>query len=153
MIAYLSGPIENAENNGADWRNDITKWLRSKLNHKVFDPVIETKSIIKNHNSNDFRLMKKSNPEQYKRLIRQIIKIDLDAVVNSTDYLIVKWDESVFKGGGTHGEVTMAYWLKKPVFLVNELPIDDVSSWIFSCSEHVFDNFADLKIKLEDLYS
>ena len=153
MIAYLSGPIENAKDNGANWRNDITKWLRYKLNHKVFNPVIETKSIIKNHNSDDFRLMKKSNPEQYRRLIRQIIKIDLDAVVNSTDYLIVKWDESVFKGGGTHGEVTMAYWLKKPVFLVNELPIDDVSSWIFSCSEYVFDNFADLKIKLEELFS
>ena len=153
MIAYLSGPIENAKDNGANWRNDITKWLRYKLNHKVFNPVIETKSIIKNHNSNDFRLMKKSNPEQYKKLIRQIIKIDLDAVVNSTDYLIVKWDESVFKGGGTHGEVTMAYWLKKPVFLVNELPIDDVSSWIFSCSEHIFDNFDDLKIKLEELFS
>ena len=153
MIAYLSGPIENAENDGADWRNDITNWLKHKLNHKVFNPVIETKSIIKNHNYDDFRLMKKSNPEQYKKLIRQIIKIDLDAVVNRADYLIVKWDESVFKGGGTHGEVTMAYWLKKPVFLVNELPIDDVSSWIFSCSEHVFDNFADLKIKLEDLYS
>ena len=153
MIAYLSGPIENAENDGADWRNDITTWLEYNLNHKVFNPVIETKSIIKNHNSDDFRLMKKSNPEQYRRLIRQIIKIDLDAVVNSTDYLIVKWDESVFKGGGTHGEVTMAYWLKKPVFLVNELPIDDVSSWIFSCSEYVFDNFADLKIKLEELFS
>ena len=153
MIAYLSGPIENAANDGADWRNDITKWLKYKLDHKVFNPVIETKSIINNHNSDDFRLMKRSDPEQYKKLIRQIIKIDLDAVVNSTDYLIVKWDESVFKGGGTHGEVTMAYWLKKPVFLVNELPIDDVSSWIFSCSEHVFDNFADLKIKLEDLYS
>ena len=114
--------------------------------------------MILNHfedfiNSDDFRLMKRSDPEQYKKLIRQIIKIDLDAVVNSADYLIVKWDESVFKGGGTHGEVTIAYWLKKPVFLVNELPIDDVSSWIYSCSEHVFDNFTDLNIELEDLYS
>ena len=47
------------------------------------------------------------------------IKVDLDAVVHKSDYLIVKWDESVFRGGGTHGEVTMAYWLGKPVFLVN----------------------------------
>ncbi len=77
---------------------------------------------------------------------------DLDAVVHKSDYLIVKWDESVFRGGGTHGEVTMAYWLGKPVFLVNRLPIDDISSWIFSCSEHIFDNFEDLKKKLEELY-
>jgi hypothetical protein len=73
-------------------------------------------------------------------------------VVHQSDYLIVKWDESVFRGGGTHGEVTMAYWLGKPVFLVNRLPIDDISSWIFSCSEHIFDNFEDLKKKLEELY-
>ena len=97
--------------------------------------------------------MKKTNPNEYKKIIRKIIKIDLDAVVHKSDYLIVKWDESVFKGGGTHGEVTMAYWLRKPVFIVNSLPIDDISSWIFSCSEDIFDNFDDLKTKLEELYN
>ena len=152
MIAYLSGPIENAHNDGADWRNEITKWLEIKLNHRVFNPVIETKSIIKSDN-NDFRVMKKTNPNEYKKIIRKIIKVDLEAVVNNSDYLIVKWDKSVFRGGGTHGEITMAYWLKKPVFLVNNLPIDDISSWIFSCSEYLFENFDDLKIKLEELYS
>jgi hypothetical protein len=152
MIAYLSGPIENAYNDGADWRNDITEWLHTKLNHKVFNPVIETQSIIKHHKGRDFRLMKKTNPNEYKKIIRKIIKVDLEAVVHKSDYLIVKWDESVFRGGGTHGEVTMAYWLGKPVFLVNKLPIDDISSWIFSCSNHIFDNFDDLKKKLEELY-
>ena len=152
MIAYLSGPIENAHNNGADWRKNITEWLETTLNHKVFNPVIATKSIIEHLNTSDFRLMKKTNPNEYKKIIRKIIKVDLDAVVHNSDYLIVKWDKSVFRGGGTHGEVTMAYWLGKPVFLVNRLPINDISSWIFSCSEHIFDNFEDLKKKLEELY-
>ncbi|MAV70967.1 MAG: hypothetical protein CMG04_09660 [Candidatus Marinimicrobia bacterium] len=153
MIAYLSGPIENAHNDGADWRNDITGWLENKLDHEVFNPVIETKSIIEHHNANDFRLMKKTNPNEYKKIIRKIIKVDLNAVVNKSDYLIVKWDKSVFKGGGTHGEITMAHWLKKPIFLVNSLPIDEISSWIFSCSDYMFNNFEDLKKKLEELYS
>ena len=96
--------------------------------------------------------MKKTDPSEYKNIIRKIINVDLDAVANNSDYLIVKWDESVFKGGGTHGEVTMAYWLKKPIFLVNKLPLDDISSWIFSCSTHIFENFEDLKIKLEEVY-
>ena len=152
MIAYLSGPIENAQNDGAGWRNDITFWLESKLNHKVFNPVIETKNIIKKYDASDFRMMKKTNSEGYKKIIREIIKVDLDAVVNQSDYLIVKWDESVFKGGGTHGEVTMAYWFGKPVYLINSLPLDDVSSWIFSCSDYIFDNFEDLKNKLDELY-
>ena len=59
MIAYLSGPIEYAHNVGADWRVKMTVWLKSELDHGVFNPVIETKSIIKNVNGSDFRLLKK----------------------------------------------------------------------------------------------
>ena len=88
MIAYLLGPIENAYNDGADWRQDITEWLETKLNHKVFNPVIETESIIEHKNTSDFRLMKKTNPDEYKKIIRKIIKVDLDAVVNKSDYFI-----------------------------------------------------------------
>ena len=75
-----------------------------------------------------------------------------EAVAEQADYLIVKWDKSVLKGGGTHGEVTMAYWLKKPIYLVNNLPIEDVSSWIFSCSEEIFDDFEDLKKRFSTLF-
>ena len=88
----------------------------------------------------------------HKKIIRKIISVDLEAVVKHADYLIVKWDTSVFRGGGTHGEVTMAYWLGKPVYLVNSLPIDDISSWIFSCSEEIFDGFESLKKRLEKIY-
>ena len=96
--------------------------------------------------------MKTTDPKQYKKIIRKIIQVDLDAVVKGSDYLIVNWDESVFKGGGTHGEITMAYWFNKPIYMVNSLPIEDVSSWVFSCTEYVFSNFEDLKIKLKEIY-
>ena len=153
MIAYLSGPIENALNDGAGWRNDITQWLENELNHQVFNPVTETKSITKELNTDDFRLMKTTNPDEYKKIIRKIIQVDLDAVVQGSDYLIVNWDKSVFKGGGTHGEITMAYWFKKPVYMVNTLPIEDVSSWIFSCTDLMCNNFGDLKTELKKIYS
>ena len=153
MIAYLSGPIENAHNDGADWRNDITQWLKQNLNHRVFNPVTETKNITKELNTDDFRLMKTTNPEEYKKIIRKIIQVDLDAVVQGSDYLIVNWDKSVFKGGGTHGEITMAHWFKKPVYMVNTLPIEDVSSWIFSCTDLMCNNFGDLKKELKKIYS
>ncbi len=153
MIAYLSGPIENASNNGSHWRDLMTDWLKTSLNHNVFNPVIETKSIVKQNLDGDFRKMKISNPNKYKKIIRKIIKLDLEAVSEKADYLIVKWDKSVFKGGGTHGEITLAYWLGKPVYLVNDLPINDVSSWIFSCSDEIFENFEDLKKSLRNIYS
>ena len=31
--------------------------------------------------------MKKTNPKEYKKIIRKIIKVDLDAIVNNSDYL------------------------------------------------------------------
>ena len=152
MKAYLSGPIENAKNDGASWRQDMTLWLEKNLKHKVFNPVIETKNIMGHLNDSNFRSMKKTDPIEYKKIIRKIIKLDLEAVINDSDYLIVKWDESVLKGGGTHGEITMAYWIKKPIFIVNSLPIDDMSSWIFSCSDFIFKDFKSLKKKLTHLY-
>tara|TARA_B000000609_G_scaffold139237_1_gene116722 strand:- start:66 stop:557 length:492 start_codon:yes stop_codon:yes gene_type:complete len=152
MKAYLSGPIENAENDGASWRQDMTLWLKDNLNHEVFNPVLETKNIIGHLNPGIFRSMKKTDPIEYKNIIREIIKLDLEALINDSDYLIVKWDKSVLKGGGTHGEVTMAYWIKKPIFIVNSLPIDDMSSWIFSCSDFIFNDFKSLKKKLTQLY-
>mgnify|MGYP001160091672 FL=1 len=152
MKAYLSGPIENAENDGASWRQDMTLWLKDNLNHEVFNPVLETKNIIGHLNPSIFRSMKKTDPIEYKNIIREIIKLDLEALINDSDYLIVKWDKSVLKGGGTHGEVTMAYWIKKPIFIVNSLPIDDMSSWIFSCSDFIFNDFKSLKKKLKQLY-
>ena len=152
MIAYLSGPIENAANDGADWRELITLWLKDEIEHDVFNPVLATRKIISNLTNSQFREMKETSPKKYKNLIRQIIDIDIKAVVEESDYLIVNWNKSVFKGGGTHGEITLAYYLKKPIYLVNHVPLDDLSSWIFSCATEVFDSFDDMKIHLLSTY-
>ena len=152
MIAYLSGPIENAENDGANWRESITPWLIDEIKHDVFNPVLATRKIISNLSNTQFREIKDTNPKKYKNLIRQIIDIDIKAVVGETDYLIVNWNKSVFRGGGTHGEITLAYYLKKPIYLVNHVPLDDLSSWISSCATEVFDSFDDMKIHLLSEY-
>ena len=152
MIAYLSGPIENAANDGADWRELITLWQKDEIEHDVFNPVLATRKIISNLTNSQFREMKETSPKKYKNLIRQIIDIDIKAVVEESDYLIVNWNKSVFKGGGTHGEITLAYYLKKPIYLVNHVPLDDLSSWIFSCATEVFDSFDDMKIHLLSTY-
>ena len=150
--AYLSGPIENASNDGAQWRENLTSWLRNELNHDAFNPVEETRSRISGLNSDEFRALKRTEPTKYKNILRKIIDIDLNAVVKKTDYLIVHWDESVFKGGGTHGEVTLAYFLGKPIYLINKIPLDDLSSWIFACSTEIFDSFDQLKEYLTKEY-
>ena len=57
------------------------------------------------------------------------------------------------KGGGTHGEVTMAYYKNVPVYLVNQVPIEDLSGWIMSCSTDIFNTFTELKSHLIKTYS
>jgi hypothetical protein len=54
MIAYLSGPIENAANDGADWRELITLWLKDEIEHDVFNPVLATRKIISDLTNSQF---------------------------------------------------------------------------------------------------
>jgi len=138
MIAYLSGGMENAIDEGADWRNDITIWLRDNLGHSVINPVLESQKMVKEHNAQAYRTWKKNDPKKFKKFIRLLIDHDIKSVISHADYLIVLWDSSVLKGGGTHGEVTLAYWTGKPIFLVNKVPADDFSAWISSCSSKIF---------------
>ena len=112
--------MENAKNDGADWRKKITLWLIENLNHSPIDPVVESKKLIKNYKEKEFRSWKQTNPEKYIEHIRVAIKKDLDAVVNKADYIICLWDEIVLKGAGTHGKVTFAYHYGKPIYLVNK---------------------------------
>ena len=42
MIAYLSGAMEFADDEGASWRNELTIWLKETIDHQSIDPVIES---------------------------------------------------------------------------------------------------------------
>lgn len=152
MIAYLSGGMENADNQGADWRVEMTDWLEDNLNHDVIDPVLESEKRVIEIGAENYRDWKKSDPKKFKEFIRILINQDLRAVIGKADYLIVLWDESVLYGGGTHGEVTMAYWVDRPVFLVNKLPADELSAWISSCSTETLNSFDALKETLLATY-
>ena len=145
MIAYLSGGMENAKNEGADWRTEMTDWLKENLNHDVIDPVLESEKRVIQMGAENYRDWKTTDPAKFKEFIRILINQDLRAVIGKADYLIVLWDKSVLYGGGTHGEVTMAYWVDRPVFLVNKLPYEKLSAWISSCSTETFDSFDSLR--------
>ena len=152
MIAYLSGGMEHAVNEGEDWRNKMTEWLQKSLGHSVIDPVKNSHQLVDETQSHDYRLWKNSDRGKYKAFVRQLIRQDLDGVINKADYVICLWDEGVVKGGGTHGEVTIAYHYNIPVYLVNTLPFDELSGWIFSCCTEVFPDFTNLKKSLLELF-
>ncbi len=153
MIAYLSGAMEFASDEGYTWRKDMTKWLDKNLNHRVYNPVVESSKLIARYGAEDYRIWKKTDTEKYAKFIRLCIDNDINIVRNHADYIICLWDKNVFKGAGTHAEVTIAYEIKKPVYLVNKVPELELSGWIMACSTKIFDDFESLKPFLFDRYS
>ena len=145
MIAYLSGAMEFANDEGALWRNELTIWLKNTIKHQSIDPVIESAKIVEENNAENYRNWKEEDVQKYARFIQLCIKNDIKIVREKADYLICLWDENVIKGAGNHAEITFAYDLKKPVYLVNKLPQKDLSGWIMACFSHIFANFDDLK--------
>lgn len=152
MIAYLSGAMEFADGEGADWREEITQWLDEHLGHSVIDPVVESASLAKKLNATDYRKWKIEDHDRYIDFIRHAVDYDIDAVLTKCDYLICLWNEGVFKGAGTHGEVTLAYHIGKPIFLINHVKPGDLSGWIEACKTEMFSTFDELKAHLLSVY-
>ena len=62
MIAYLSGAMEYAQNEGADWRIVMKDWLKEHLSHEVIDPVMESNKLVVHYDAKDYRDWKKHQP-------------------------------------------------------------------------------------------
>ena len=153
MIAYLSGAMENAKNEGSAWRNEMTIWLKDELNHSVIDPVIDTAKFVGKTDLQNYRDWKTSDPNRFKEFVRQAIDNDLDSVINKSDYIICLWNNEVLSGGGTHGEVTMAYYFNKPIYLINQLNVpNQISGWIMSCATEIFKDFKSIQKRLIEIY-
>ena len=153
MIAYLSGGMENAKEDGKKWRQEITIWLERNIGHTVIDPVILSKKLAIKHNANDYRKWKISDPEKFIKYFRLVIDQDLKGIVMQADYIICLWDQTVLNGAGTHGEVTIAYYEGKPIYLINKLSKANLSGWIMSCATNIIPDFTSLKKILIKNYS
>ncbi len=151
MKAYLSGAMEFAYQEGADWRIALSRWLQAELNHSVYDPVVESEILANRYNAREYRSLKVHDPERYAGFIRHCVRRDLE-MVQKADYLICLWNEGVFKGAGTAGEVTLAFHSGTPVYLVNQLKPEELSGWIMACSTEYFDGFDGLKQFLRQQY-
>jgi len=153
VIAYLSGAMEYAVDEGSGWRLDMTSWLSAQLGHNVIDPVEESRLLMLQENSSDYRTWKESDTERYRHFIRKCVDRDIRAVTKEVDYIICLWNADVFKGAGTHGEVTLAFQHNVPVYLVNQISLADLSGWIMACSAEIFNNFEELKVFLLEKFS
>ena len=145
---YLSGAIEHAADGGTGWRREIGSFLAQELGHQVYDPAADEKKDLTEEERQNFRKWKRDAPERFRDVVRKIIAWDLDRIERETDYVVALWDEASARGGGTAAEITQAYRLGKPVYLVLRMAPAHASGWILAAADRVFENFEGLKTYL-----
>ena len=152
MNVYLSGGMEYADGDGFHWRNELQQWIESTLRHAVFNPTMESNKFFAERYPNmDIRRLKFENIEQYTDIIRYLIDIDCKEIAHRSDYVICFWDESAARGAGTKGELTMAKFFGKPVYLVTSFPLQDIPGWVLGCATKTFNSFDEMKQHLISL--
>ena len=52
------------------------------------------------------------------------------------------------RGAGTKGELTMAKYFGKPVYLVTSIPYHDIPGWVLGCTTQLFSSFDELNVFL-----
>ncbi len=154
MRVYLSGGMEYANAEGVHWRKELQSWIEDNLNHTCFNPNVESDIFFEKHYPDvNFRQAKIDNVGLYTEIATKLVEIDSEEISKRTDYLICYWDDGAAKGAGTKGELTIAKFFNKPVYLVTDFKTYDIPGWILGCTTKMFSNFEDLKSFLKNNYS
>jgi len=154
---YLAGRMDPNDPMDAKWRKDLTPFLEN-LGFEVLDPYFFEPDQLAGLKAGRLpkgykhwtELRDASEPhlvERFLRYMRRIIKFDIKTVKNDADYLIVRWSEGCKSGAGTHAEITIAFDIGKPVYVVEEAKMP---SWARACAEKVFKNFDELRAFMTD---
>lgn len=154
LRAYLSGGMEYAKGEGADWRREFEQWLKSSLGHSVFNPNSESERYLaKKYPGDNFRSLKEKDVESFTRIVRGIVDLDSTEIAKRSDYVVCYWDESALRGAGTKGELTIARFFRKPVYMVTSFDPEDLPGWILGCTTKRFKSFDELRSYLVMSYS
>lgn len=141
----MSGGMEYAQYEGADWRSEIEEWIRSTLRHTVFNPNKESAKFLRKHVKGDFRRLKTDDTDRFSKIVARIVDLDSKEIATRSDYVVCYWDRSAQRGAGTKGEVTIARLYGKPVYMVTEVRPENIPGWILGCTTKRFGTFLELK--------
>lgn len=149
MRVYLSGGMEYADGEGAEWRTELQQWIEKELGHEVFNPNVESNHFFSTHYPNvDFRKIKFEDIQLYREIARSLVEIDCKEIAERSDYIICYWNEGAAKGAGTKGELTMAKFFNKPIYLVTSFELHNIPGWVLGCVSTIYPDFISLKQEL-----
>lgn len=149
--AYLAGAMERAPDRGRAWREAVTPVLAG-IGHAWFNPCEEEIVVLSHEERTEFPRWKAAGDPRFLPLMRRIVEYDLAALA-AADYVICLWDEHAQWSGGTPSEVTVARLWGKPVYVVRDLPLADMSSWVQGCATRIFESLDELFDFLREEYA
>jgi len=145
LRAYLSGGMEYAKNEGVDWRKELQAWIESNLGHSVFNPNEQSKIFLsRTLPKGNFRKLKSSDIKRYKKIVAKIVEFDSREIAQKSDYVVCYWDRSAQLGAGTKGELTIAKFFGKPVYMVTKMKHSNIPGWVLGCTTKIFSSFSSL---------
>jgi hypothetical protein len=131
----------------------LVPFLRDQLGQRVYDPSEEARKSLTAEEIANLAHWQTTDLERFRRAVRKIIASNLDLIENKTDYLVCYWDASAEQSANAAAELTVAHRTGIPVYLVTELPVEEINPWILGCSDHVFSSVESLKEFLTSRFS
>lgn len=151
--AYLSGGMEYAHDEGSGWRMALGAWIEKELGHSVFNPNLESERLLRKLlPGRNMRKLKETDMKTYASVLTRIVRLDSREIAFRSDYVICLWDRSAAQGAGTKGEITIARFFGKPVFLVTRYPLHRIPGWVIGCVSETFSSISELKKFLQTKY-
>lgn len=146
MRFYLSGGMEYSKDEGRDWRKTLQGWIEAELGGTVFNPNEESDRLFRaKHGGVNFRRLKSEDFPHYQNIARELVELDTREIATRTDLVICYWDESAQRGAGTKGELTIAKYFGKPVFMVTSTPMEAIPGWVIGCVTMIVPDFDSLQ--------
>ena len=109
----------------------MQRFFEDELGWTVFNPNRESERFFeKNWPGMDFRAVKSQDIERYREIVSRLVDIDSHEIAERTDIVVCYWDEGAAKGAGTKGELTMARFFGKPVYMVTTIPAQEIPGWV-----------------------
>ena len=130
-LIYLAGGMEKAGEFGAIWRTDITPHLES-LGYEVWNPYTQEMNV--GIDVKKLGALKQTDYDLFVAFSSKIVDYDI-AALQKCAAVAVRIDESVLRGDGTYGEITVCRMFDIPVYAWIDLPNGklDVPAWAMGC--------------------
>ena len=149
---YLIGPIDEVEDCGKDWREELKPFLWN-MGMGVFDPC--DKPIGKSEDSvtvEKVRSLKRSKRYgEARKVMKEIVNVDL-TLLDLSSILIAYIDKDVHMCG-SYSELTYGALEKKSIYVVCKQGKDEVPNWLYGLlnPDLFYDSFTELKQALTSL--